>query len=175
MAADRGEDPGALVALYADELGLDDETLTTIQEIISSTHERGRALRFEREEAHRRLNFMLSLDEPDETEVLDQAVKIGRIRIEESKHRLSTLLRIRTLLTPEQRRQLAELQRRAPREQQWRDARTACEGDIQRLCPDAARGRETHECMREHRDELSEGCSTATQELRRRGGPPRGH
>ena len=40
----------------------------------------------------------------------------------------------------------------------------ACRADIERLCPDAGRGRETGRCLKERRAELSEACAAAFAE-----------
>jgi Spy/CpxP family protein refolding chaperone len=168
---DRGHghhpDPGGeLISQHAEELGLSDDAHAAIREAISSSRERGEELRFELDEAHRRLTFMLSRDEPDEDEVMKQAEVIGKIRIEESKHRLQTLLEVRSMLTSEQREKLESIRRRAPHGGAARHLARACEGDVERLCPGIERGPERLRCMGDHRDEISDDCRRALERVR---------
>jgi Spy/CpxP family protein refolding chaperone len=160
---------GEFISRHAEELGLSEETRVAIREAISTSRVRGEELRFELDEAHRRLKFMLTRDQPIEAEVMEQAEKIGQIRIEESKHRLGTLLAIRSQLTPEQRAKLEEIRARSPEESVIADLARACDGDVAKLCPDTARGPERMRCMREHRDEISDSCRAALEAARQDG------
>ncbi len=53
--------------------------------------------------------MLLSQDDPDEAAVMQQAETIGKVETEMHKHRLSTLLAVRALLTPEQRAELTRI------------------------------------------------------------------
>lgn len=162
-------DPAEMISRHAEELGLDDETRERLLALVAESRERGEVLRFELQEAHQRLHFLLSRDEPDEAAIMEQAERIGRIRIEESKLRLGTLLGIRGMLTLEQRERLEGLRDRMKEEGPFGRVREACRPDRQRLCPDVPEGPEAFSCMREHRAELSPECSGAVRELRERG------
>lgn len=39
--------------------------------------------------------------------------------------------------------------------------REACKPDIQKLCPDLQAGQRPGECLRQHKDELSDACKAA--------------
>ncbi len=54
--------------------------------------------------------------------------------------------------------------------------REACKADIQKFCADAEAGRPTFQCMRQHQDDLSDGCKSAMASMRGqwRGHPPQG-
>ena len=108
----------------------------------------------------------LSQDAPDESAVMLLADRIGLLETSLHKHRLAAILEIRSVLTPEQRRQLAEL-REEERGRYLEPVADACRDDALRLCS-AAEGRfERMRCMREHRDDLSGACREALQDLRR--------
>jgi Spy/CpxP family protein refolding chaperone len=167
-----------LIERHAEELELDDESLAAITEIIASSRARGEELDFQLQEAHRRLHFLLSRDLPVEVEVMEHAETIGRIRTEESKHRLGVLLAIRAHLSAEQLEKLHGIRQEAAREGPSGQLMEACRADVESLCGDAPRGRETMMCMREHRDALSAECSAAVESTRSRardrGWSPRG-
>ena len=94
-----------------ERLGLDASTRARIDEISRAARER-RLLRAERlRELHRELEQLLDRELVDETAVMRQAERVGEARVELEKLRLLTLLRIRALLTPEQRRKLLEIHR----------------------------------------------------------------
>ncbi len=44
--------------------------------------------------------------------------------------------------------------------------REACKADMDRLCADASAGGGRRDCMRSHRDELSQGCKDAIATMR---------
>ena len=57
--------------------------------------------------------------------------------------------------------------------------RAACEADIAKLCPGLDPGRPTFQCVRQHHDDLSDGCKAAVDAARSAwaghsggGGPP---
>jgi Spy/CpxP family protein refolding chaperone len=67
---------------------------------------------------------LLGQDRPDEAAVMQQAERIGALEIELHKQRLRTMLRIRALLTPEQRRELVTIHGERHRGRQRRPAQT---------------------------------------------------
>ena len=89
-----------------------------------------------------------------------QADAIGALEIEEHKNWLRAMLRIRGLLTPEQRAELVRM-REEMFAQVFAGSRAACSGDIGRLCPGMHGDEETRACMRRHRDDVSDTCRDA--------------
>ncbi len=84
--------------------------------ILDAAREDKRALRDGMREAHEALKALLEQETPDEAAVMAQADAIGALHADAHKQRLSVLLQIRPLLTPEQREELRE-----HREHKWRE------------------------------------------------------
>ncbi|GIX48895.1 MAG: hypothetical protein KatS3mg131_3106 [Candidatus Tectimicrobiota bacterium] len=104
--------PADWLAEHAAQLGVEEETLATLRQLAAAARTREAELRQELHAAYSRLRQLLEQDDPDETEVLRQAEVIGALKLEKWKLRLRTLLRMRALLTPQQRRALVELWQR---------------------------------------------------------------
>jgi hypothetical protein len=79
------------------------------------------------------------------------------------------MLQIRALLTPEQRQEITQLRkedgphRRGPgrgrgRGRRHRQAFRACQSNVTQLCPDAAPGRSSIQCLSDNWDALSAEC-----------------
>ena len=64
-------------------------------------------------EAWTRIRELLDQELPDETALLEQAAAINRASSEAHKRRLQTTVRVRSLLTPEQRAKFMELRKQA--------------------------------------------------------------
>jgi Spy/CpxP family protein refolding chaperone len=168
-------EPGLLsdrfIAEHAQRLGLDEQTLAAIRTIVDASHERGRALQGELHRAHNHMRALLSQETPDEAAVMQQAEAIGALELAERQNRLQAMLRIRALLTPEQRQELIRLggesqMRRKP------DVISACRTELTSLCPDATHEQAWRQCLHAHTEELSAACRAAIQH-RRGGGRPR--
>lgn len=138
------------------ELELPQATRDQVRAILQEARQRGGQLRQERAEAGQALHELLREDAPSEEAVMAQARTVGAIDSELRLHRLRTLLRIRSLLTPEQRQRLMEL-----RQQRFARAHEACAPDVQRLCPDAEGPQAFRACLHQHREELSQSCREA--------------
>lgn len=93
------------------ELGLDEKVLTEVNSILDASSVEQQQLRLKLNEAHERMHTLLEQSEPDEATVMSQADLIGALETEARKHRLRMILRVRALLTPEQRTKLLELLR----------------------------------------------------------------
>jgi Spy/CpxP family protein refolding chaperone len=104
-----GHEPGRVIDEHADELGLDEETREAIQGIVDASRKDAKDFREELRGLHDAMRTLLSQDEPDEAAVMKQAESIGKVETEMHKHRLSTLLAVRALLTPEQRAELTRI------------------------------------------------------------------
>ena len=158
--------PDGLLEEHVDQLGLDEQTREAIRDVVRESRESNEELRDELRGLHREMKDALSQDAPDESAVMLLADRIGLLETSLHKHRLAAMLAIRSALTPEQREQLAEL-RGEERGRHLEPLADACQDDALRLCP-AAEGRfERMQCMREHRDEVSDACREAFQDLRR--------
>lgn len=145
-----------------DRIGLSDDTMAQIQEIVAASRVSAEKLDGELHDAHTKMRELLSENRPAEAAVMSQAERIGTLETKSLQLRLGTLLQIRPLLTDAQ---LTEL--RAIREQRFNAVKTACADDIAKLCP-GAKGRSRRSCLREHAGELSAQCSDALNGLRRK-------
>jgi Spy/CpxP family protein refolding chaperone len=106
---------GRLKQLIAD-LGLDEKTLTAVNQILETSQTERQELRRQLREAHEYMRTLLEQAEPDEGMVMAQADTIGALETEAQKQRLRTILHVRAFLTPVQRAKLLELLRaRHPR------------------------------------------------------------
>jgi Spy/CpxP family protein refolding chaperone len=168
-----GPPPERFIEEHAERLGLSDETLETLREIVDESRGRGRALRVELRYAHEKMRELLSQEEPDESAVMKQAEAIGELELEERKNRLRATLRIRALLTPEQREELVRI-REEERGRRISRRMGACRNDVTRICPDTQPGRASVRCLSENWDALSKECQSAFEEKPRRGFGRRG-
>ena len=144
--------PAGRLAELGTTLGLDAETIHAIEQIVQQTRPRADALFARSDEAERTLRDLLDAEEPDEAAVLRQTEELGRLETELRKLRYTSLIRIRKLLTPEQRRRFVELRRKRQR------GRQVCRGDIERLCADADVVRKGPRCLVGREDEVSSAC-----------------
>jgi Spy/CpxP family protein refolding chaperone len=138
----------------AEKLGVDAATKTQIKQLVTQSRAEAKALRQQLRQEKRKLRELLKQDAPAEAAVLAQADALGRLKLKLKKLRLKTILRVRQLLTPQQRKALQQL-----REQKRRKLRAACAADVQRLCSgvEGKRGRKRR-CLARHFDQLSPGC-----------------
>ena len=100
--------PGSRLERLVEELELDERTLARVDAIIDTSHAKKRTLRRQLREAHEQMRSMLEEEAPRETALLEQVDRIGRLRTELRKEQLKTMLRVRALLSPEQRAKLLE-------------------------------------------------------------------
>ncbi len=98
-----------------EELGLDAQTLAQVDAIIDASRTKKRTLRRQLREARKQMRSLLEAEEPQEVELLEQADRIGSLRTELRKEQLKTMLRVRALLSPEQRATLLERLNKGPR------------------------------------------------------------
>ena len=106
---------GLRLERLVEELGLDAQTLARVDTIIDASREKKRTLRRQLREARQRMRSLLEAEEPQEAELLEQADRIGGLRTELRKEQLKTMLRVRALLSPEQRARLLERLNKGPR------------------------------------------------------------
>lgn len=181
--------PEEFILRESKSLGLDQKTTQAIQQVVAAQREEARSLEEERDAARKKLGDLLTQEPLDEKAALAQADAIGRIDTAMRKHRLETMFKIRALLTPEQRQKLvAQMKTRHERWQQTREhVADACKEDMAKFCSDATDRRGRRECLRSHRQELSNSCHDALRDVMMRmhhrwgqgsgggtGGPPPG-
>ena len=106
---------GPRLERLVEELGLDAQTLAQVDAIIDASRAKKRALRRQLREAREQMYSLLEAQEPQEAALLKQADHIGGLRTKLRKERLKTMLRVRALLSPEQRASLLERLNKAPR------------------------------------------------------------
>ena len=99
---------GLRLERLVEELGLDAQTLAQVDAIIDASREKKRTLRRQLREARKQMRSLLEAEEPQEAELLEQTDRIGGLRTELRKEQLKTMLRVRALLSPEQRAKLLE-------------------------------------------------------------------
>lgn len=107
--------PGSRLERLIEELGLDTQTLAQVDALIDASRDKKRTLRRQLREARKHMRSLLEAEEPQETELLEQADRIGGLRTELRKEQLKTMLRVRALLSPEQRAKLLERLNKGPR------------------------------------------------------------
>ena len=173
-----GPHPGHFIEKQAERLGLDDQTRQRIRQIADESHTRGQTIQESLRQTHTEMRQLLEQDMPDEAAVLQQAEKIGKLRTDKQKNRLTAMLQIRALLTPAQRQTLTELRRedRPPRRDRrgkgrWRV--DVCRQEISTHCPDAEPGRASLQCLLDNWEKLAEDCQSFLDRPQRWGRGPR--
>lgn len=134
-------------------IDLDEDTRAAMreitQELTAENAPRRAAIRKER----LLLRSLLEADEPDEAAVMAQVDKLSELQTTLWKTRLSSLMEMRSLLTPVQREKLVALRAR-----EARSSDRACRDDVRTLCPDVIDLRTSVECLLENREQLSDRC-----------------
>jgi len=156
---------GPPITRYADQLDLDAETFARIEETAARAREEGKSRRGEIRAARGQLRELLAAATPDLDAVLAQADAISQLEAEALRQRLSNVVAIRNMLTPEQRGKLVELmnQKRAQHEQRRAQKLTelneVCAAEIEASCADAPDhpGALTR-CLR-HAESISPECA----------------
>ena len=99
----------AILEAHAEQLGLDAATRERIRGIAEASRAEEAPLDERLDALKREMRRLLRGASPDEKAVLNQADRIGAVRTERDKHRLRMMLRIRALLTPDQREELVRI------------------------------------------------------------------
>jgi Spy/CpxP family protein refolding chaperone len=99
----------AILERHAERLGLDADTLAQIRAVAEASRPEHERLADALHALRAELREQLSEDEPDRDAVMRLADRVGAAETALDKHRLATLLEIRALLTPEQRRELVRI------------------------------------------------------------------
>ena len=108
-----GRPEARLIEREAEKLGVDEETAAAVKKLADeSREEEAKALEVTKN-AWTRMRELLDQELPDEAALLEQAALISRASSEAQKRRLLLSLRVRALLTPEQRTKFMELRKTA--------------------------------------------------------------
>jgi Spy/CpxP family protein refolding chaperone len=107
-------DPGGhgierLLERNAERLQLDDATRGKIRSLAEAGRERSAPQREALRQLHEEMHALLTSDAPELDAVLAKAEQLGAAETALHKERLRTMLEIRALLTPEQRRELVRI------------------------------------------------------------------
>jgi Spy/CpxP family protein refolding chaperone len=99
---------------HAGELGLDEPTLAKVRAIGEEASSEWKRHAEQLRSESRRLSEGLAGELPDEAALARQAQAMGRVWTEGLEARLRSTVKLRQLLTPEQRRKAAELRQKQP-------------------------------------------------------------
>lgn len=160
--------PGGDLERHVERLEVDEETRAAIRAIVEESRAEAAELRDEQRAERRALHELLEQDTPDEAAVMERAGSLGEIGSELRKHRLRTLLRIRALLTPEQRAELMAIHRERRARHEERHGRhqaisEACSADREALCGDAEPPFLQMKCLHANRERVSGACAEALE------------
>ncbi|MFL2935234.1 MAG: Spy/CpxP family protein refolding chaperone [Myxococcota bacterium] len=162
--------PDAFPNKLLEEVGVDETVRAEISSLSESSEVQARNMHQEIHDARKGLRGLLEEEAPDPALVMKQVDTIGALEIKADKHRLSTMLSIRALLTPEQRAELEELHevhRDKRHGRKMRKVKRACEETLMDSCSGAQSDREQIECLRGQALDTSEACQTALRKLHR--------
>jgi Spy/CpxP family protein refolding chaperone len=106
--------PGGLIERNAKRLGLSDETVAAMRETIEKSRAENEKLRARVETEQANMRKLLDKDVPDEAAVMTQAEKIGDLMVEQRKNQLRAMIKMRSMLTPEQRAELDKIRGEHP-------------------------------------------------------------
>ena len=96
----------------AEKIGVSEGVRKEMKSLVFDAKRRSIPLKAKAQEAQLDLQELMDADTPDVASVMDKIEAIGKIQIEVRKLRVGTMLKVRALLTPEQRTQLAEMMAR---------------------------------------------------------------
>lgn len=100
-----GPNPAKMVKMlerHADELGIDDATVKTLQVTVEQNRDAMKALRADVEQAHQAVRAAMEADTPDKAEVLRLVEQAGLAKIALEQQRAALMLDLRAQLTPTQ-------------------------------------------------------------------------
>ena len=106
-----------LVERSAEQLELDEKTIAAVQALAAEASARDEKLNGQLRDERLKLRDLLNEPLPEEAALMKQATVVSGLALDMQKHQLEISLRVRKLLTPEQRTKLMELRKnvRQPR------------------------------------------------------------
>lgn len=99
-----------IIDRQAERLGLDAATRAKVDEVANAAQPETDKLRAQLHDENQKMGELLAQEAPELHAVMKQADQIGHTETELQKLRLRTMLKIRALLTPEQRAELMKMQ-----------------------------------------------------------------
>jgi Spy/CpxP family protein refolding chaperone len=131
--------PEAVIARHAQELGIDAATLEQIRALGEQHRAEREVIAGELQKQKLALRALLESERPNEAEAISLARKIGTLETDLSVARLSAMMRIHGLLTPEQNKALRERMRShfIDRRVLLDGATQACAAELAEHCEDA--------------------------------------
>jgi len=99
---------------HAGEIGLDEKTVAEVRAIGEEARSAASRRMDELRKEGRKLSEMLAEENLDEAALKKQAESVGRLWTQGLEERIRTSVRLRKLLTPEQRKKAAELRKQRP-------------------------------------------------------------
>ncbi len=165
--------PEAAIERHAEELGIDEATVERIRALSEQHSAEQQVIVAELHQQKLALRTALAAPQPDQAAVIALARKIGTLETDLSVARLTSMMRIRAELTPEQNAALHDkMERRfTERRAQIDQILTACEAEISQHCADRTDGPRPHAlmCLVEKRTAenvtLSAQCEAVLKEL----------
>jgi len=103
--------PTGFIERHAERLGLSDETVKQIRAVVEKSRGENERIRKQVDEAQKELRKLLAQDLPEEKAVMAQADKITRLVGEQRKNQLRSAIKVRSMLTPQQRAELDKLRK----------------------------------------------------------------
>ncbi len=100
-----------LVERNAQRLALDEKAIAAVQELAAEATAQEEKLNKQLREERLKLRDLLNEELPEAAVLMKQAATVSGLGLDVQKHQLETTLRVRKLLTPEQRTQLMELRK----------------------------------------------------------------
>ncbi len=107
----RGPGPGKMVRMLeknADALGIEQATLDQIKGVLDANKAEAESLRADVKAARQALREAMQADSPDKQAVLALQSEVGAAKQAAAQHRLSVMLDVKALLTPEQKAAIQE-------------------------------------------------------------------
>ena len=165
-----GPDPGVFPDRLLEEVGVDQTKREEIATLSQTSEVRAGELHEQIHTARETLRGLLEQDSPDSDRVMNKVEEIGALEIEADKHRLTTMLSIRTLLTPEQRARLAKLHD-AHSGKRFRHkmhrVENACSDTLEGACSQAKNGHDRMNCLHDQGSDVSARCKKAMRKMHR--------
>ena len=162
--------PGGFPDQLLEKVGVDQSRREEIASISKRSQVRAGELHEQIHIGRENLRSLLEQDAPDSDLVMKKVEEIGALETEASKHRLTTMLSIRALLTPEQRTELSQLHeahRDRRFERKMGGIERACRDTLEETCSEAEGRHERMKCLRDQHPDISEPCRMAMRRMHR--------
>lgn len=105
----KGPMPHELLRQYADQLNITDDVINQVEAIVERVQENQRTLRRDIKKLKIDTRYEMEQPKPDREKIMTLIRESGELKIKQHQARVSLLLDIRALLTPEQQRAVRQL------------------------------------------------------------------